>query len=373
MTLRWPISSLPDRPTIGPPQLLQWYQTRDGFSLSRDGRTVALAIHNGGGLVFDADQPASSRRIMPHRDTRGVALSPDGHWLLTRSHTYGTLRMWDTRAGRIVGDFPEKPRYHGAFFSPDGRWMAAQKGNRGWELVETETWTTRMRLEDERNTAAFSPDSTIFAFEADYDHHEGSIALVELATGRELARIIDPDGERAVDIVFSPDGTQLITILSDQPHVRIWNLRSVRNRLAELDLDWSPPPAWGSALPTTSDFEHPPPPKYRVNRGQLDQWIKLAPIKRCEQALADAEELMKREPGQAEVREWLAESCNNLAWELVAGPESDRDPPRAVSLARRAVALGTWHRQVPQDPRRGPLSCRSARRGDSGARAIARQ
>ena len=76
-----------------------------------------------------------------------------------------------------------------------------------------------------------------------------------------------------------------------------------------------------------------------MDRGQLDQWIKLAPIKRREQAVADAEALLKHEPDQAEVRDWLAESCNDLAWELVAGPESDRDPPRAVPLARRAVAL----------------------------------
>ena len=118
-----------------------------------------------------------------------------------------------------------------------------------------------------------------------------------MATGRELARIDDPDGANAAQIVFSPDGTQLIVILPDQPHIRIWDLRAVRHRLAELGLDWSPPPAWGSAASPISDFERPPPPKYRVDRGQLDQWIKLAPIKRREQAVADAEELLKQRAG----------------------------------------------------------------------------
>ena len=88
MTLRWPISSLPDGPVIGPPQLLQWYQTRDGFMNSRDGRVVAMANYDGGGLIFDADHPDRSRRILPHRDVRGIALSPDGRWLVTvRSET----------------------------------------------------------------------------------------------------------------------------------------------------------------------------------------------------------------------------------------------------------------------------------------------
>ena len=186
---------------------------------------------------------------------------------------------------------------------------------------------------------AFSPDSAILAHETYFKSYEGSIALVEVATGRELARIADPDGAKAAEIVFSPDGMQLIAILPDQPHIRIWDLRAVRHRLAELDLDWSPPPTWGSTAPPALDFELPPPPKYRVDRGLLDRWIKQAPIKRREQAFADAEELLKHEPDQAEVRDWLAQSCNKLARGLVAGSESDRDPTRAVPQARRAVAL----------------------------------
>jgi serine/threonine protein kinase/WD40 repeat protein len=338
MTLRWPISSRPDGTTIGPPQFLQWYGTRDGFSCSRDGRVVALGIHNGGGLVFDADQPANSRRFMPHRDTRGITLSPDGRWLVTGSHTEGTQRAWDTRTGRRVRG-PEDPRNAATMFSPDGRLLAFNVQNEGWELRDTETWRPIIRFGDTSGAAAFSPDSVIFAHETDFKSHEGSIALVEVATGRELARLNDPEGAGAAQLVFSPDGMQLIASLKNQPHLRIWNLSAVRHRLAELDLDWSPPPAWGSVVARTSGFELPLPPSYRVDRGQLDEWIKLAPIKRREQAVADAEELMKREPDQAEVRDWLAESCNEFAWMLVAGPESNRDPTRALRLARRAVAL----------------------------------
>jgi Tfp pilus assembly protein PilF len=55
--------------------------------------------------------------------------------------------------------------------------------------------------------------------------------------------------------------------------------------------------------------------------------------------VADAEELLRREPNSVEVRNWLAESCNNLAWLLATAPQPDRDPSRALLLARRAVAL----------------------------------
>ena len=144
MTLRWPISSPPDGPTIGPPQLLQWYQTRDGFSCSRDGRHRRLAIYNGGGLVFDADQPTHSRRILPHRDTRGIALSPDGRWLVTHSHTYGSLNAWDTRTGQLIPDFPEIPRQVRALFSPDGRMLAVIE-DQHWKVIETVTWRSMIR------------------------------------------------------------------------------------------------------------------------------------------------------------------------------------------------------------------------------------
>jgi len=338
-TLRWPFSSRPDGPTIGPPELLQWYQTGDGLSCSRDGRVVALANFNGGGLVFDPDQPTNSRRILPHRDVRWVAVSPDGRWVITLSHNYGTMRVWDAHTGRMVRDFPENPSHHVAMFSPDGRSLAILVQDRGWELIETGTWRSLLRLEGASGTAAFSPDSAILAHETYFNRHEGSISLVELASGRELARIDDPDGATTARLMFSPDGTQLIALLSDQPQIRIWDLRAVRDRLAELNLDWSPPPTWRSAVPPSLDFDLPMPRMYRVDPGQLDQWIRSAPIKRRERAIADADERLKHEPGQAEVRDWLALCCNALAWELVAGAKSDRDPRRAATLARRAVAL----------------------------------
>ena len=198
----------------------------------------------------------------------------------------------------------------------------------------------------------FPPIPRIVAIDHPSNSYQGSVALIEVATGRELARFDDPDGARASQIVFSPDGTQLIASLLDQPLVRIWDLRAVRRRLAELDLDWSPPPAWGTATPSPAPDFTPRPPPYRVDRGQLDEWRKLARIRQPEQAVADAESLHAREPGQAEVRAWLAESCNNLAWELIAGARSSRDPARAAAPGSPRRFAGTGHRDLRQYPRR---------------------
>jgi eukaryotic-like serine/threonine-protein kinase len=340
LMLRWPISSDPSGSTIGPPQLLQWHQTTDEFSGSRDGRLVAMPVYPVGGVVFDPECPARSQRFLPHHDARGIVVSPDGRWVVTSSHTTGTIRLWDAVTGGFVHDFPNIPRpCFAAQFSPDGRWLAVSTNSRGWELLDTTNWVTKTRFGYAAGAVAFSPDSAVFAVENYSRSYDGSMALIEAETGRELARIDDPDGARAGQIVFSADGTQLIATLLDQPLVRIWDLRAVRQRLAELDLDWSPPPVWKPA--TTSPAPHltPRPLPYRVDRGQLDLWRKQAPIWRPEQAVADAEKLHAREPGQVEVRAWLADSCNDLAWELIAGAKSSRDPVRALPLARRAVAL----------------------------------
>ncbi len=47
---------------------------------------------------------------------------------------------------------------------------------------------------------------------------------------------------------------------------------------------------------------------------------------------------MRSHPDSPEIREWLGQLCNALAWELIAGAEDHRDPTRALPLARRAVA-----------------------------------
>ena len=185
--------------------------------------------------------------------------------------------------------------------------------------------------------AAFSPDSAILALQVLDPNFGAAIALVELATGREVAQLQDPEGAKAAQIVFSPDGTQVIDTLVDQPEIRIWDLRAIRRKLAELGLDWDSPAPWDAGSTTirhTSELQR----RYRVNPGRLNEWVRQAPVKRREQAVADAEAYLRSHPDSPEIRKWSGQLCNALAWELIAGAEEHRDPTRALPLARRAVA-----------------------------------
>jgi hypothetical protein len=62
---------------------------------------------------------------------------------------------------------------------------------------------------------------------------------VEPNTGRELARLEDPD---QIDgyAEFSPDGLRLVIAAEDG--LRVWDLRRIRAELVKLGLDWDAPP-----------------------------------------------------------------------------------------------------------------------------------
>src|SRR5205807_1643945 len=63
---------------------------------------------------------------------------------------------------------------------------------------------------------------------------------------------------------FSPDGSRLIAESRDLRAVYVWDLRLLRQRLREIDLDWD-----GEEFPPAPPPS--PPPEIRVDRGFLQQ------------------------------------------------------------------------------------------------------
>ncbi len=160
---------------------------------------------------------------------------------------------------------------------------------------------------------------------------DGIYRLVELTTGRELARLKDPE-QNSGAAALTPDGTKLV--VATKKGLRVWDLRRIRAELTKVELDWKAPP-----LPTASAAE---PLSIHVDLGDVlqraqafslvEQAYKHSSAKEHAKALAALRQAVRIAPK-------CAEAHNNLAWLLLTGPKELRDPEQALPLARRAVEV----------------------------------
>jgi serine/threonine protein kinase/WD40 repeat protein len=250
--LRWavrPDLTQPGRLTLGPPQRLPFPSGDRSVAASRDGRVIAQAIFGtGGGWVQSADAP-QPRRLEPG-GCNWCSVSLDGRWVAFGPHVL-RVNVYEVATGRLAFQSPADEHAY-CRFSPDGRWLLTE--NDGGRAYAVGTWEPGPRLGPGVPWDA-SPDGRV----AVVGLPDGVYRLVELATGRELARLEDPDQiySRAL---FSGDGTRLV--VSAEDGLRVWDLRRILLELTQLGLDWD--------APAYRPAEKPAPLTVRVNLGGLE-------------------------------------------------------------------------------------------------------
>jgi serine/threonine protein kinase/WD40 repeat protein len=230
---RWPVRpdrENPRRLTVGPKERLPFPARGDRtMSTSRDGRVVAQATFGSGAWVLNAD--TRQARLLSEGRFNYVASSRDGLWVVCGGFHNVRVNVFEAATGKRVWESPNNNDY--CRFSTDGRWLLTDS-NVGGQAFAVPTWTPGARLgpgrlcdvsADGRLTALVQPD--------------GIVRLVEIATGRELARLEPPD-QSPTFAVFTPDGTRLVCSAEDG--LRVWDLRRIRRGLDELGLDWDAPP-----------------------------------------------------------------------------------------------------------------------------------
>jgi hypothetical protein len=174
--------------------------------------------------------------LQPQIDMRAAAISPDGRFAATSSHNGpGGVKLWHAKDGSPIKELPVG-RFAGAVFSPDGKWLAV-RGSNGGRILTVGTWEERSAV-GLWTCIAFSPDSRLLAVGT----REGVFRLLDPATGREKARLEDPNQNAAGWLGFTPDGARLVTVSDDGQAIQIWDLRLIRRQLDELKLDWDEPP-----------------------------------------------------------------------------------------------------------------------------------
>ena len=80
-----------------------------------------------GGLVWHQDRPDNPIPLSPHKDSRSIAVSPDGRWVATGSHLGTKVKISDARTGDLVHELPVETGSD-VGFSSDGRWLATTGG-----------------------------------------------------------------------------------------------------------------------------------------------------------------------------------------------------------------------------------------------------
>ena len=154
----------------------------------------------------------------------------------------------------------------------------------------------------------------------------GAVRLVDPDTGREYARLENPNQDRAFFLSFSPDGTQLVTTKGDSQSIHVWDLRPSGS-------GW-PKWAWTGTCPTYA-------PAPEVNKSQPLQIQvdlgSLALLVRDEKQIT--RQLIEQKHRALEANPNDARACNELAWTYLIAPEALRDWKAALPVAQKAVQL----------------------------------
>jgi serine/threonine protein kinase/WD40 repeat protein len=236
---RWPLAvdEATGRRRFGPAEFLAGSGNVHFHGVSADGQIIASPT--GTGAVVRHRRDRRVIKVGPQKDVRNCAVSPDGRWLATGSHgpMEPGLRIWDASTGKHVKDLPTA--VHGIVrFSPDGKWLlTASDGCRLWRVGSWEQGADLKCLATACG-GAFSADGKLLAI----GDAPGIVRLMDVISGKEVARLSAPVQARLAPCCFTPDGSKLITLSPETEALHIFDLRSIRAQLFEIGLDWDLPP-----------------------------------------------------------------------------------------------------------------------------------
>jgi serine/threonine protein kinase/tetratricopeptide (TPR) repeat protein len=254
---RWPVRpdrASPGRLLVGPPDRLPFQVGNRSISASKDGHVIAQSMWNGydmpgGGWILHP-KFAAAQQVLPGTSTTTCSVSPDGRWVVFNAPQH-SLTVYESASAQRAWQLRDRQDIVGRF-SPDGQWLVTDAD--GGQLFAAGTWKPGPRLgpgtpwdmtaRDARDLG--SPQLAVLGLT------NGIYRLVEVSTGRELARLEDPD-RNGGPAAFTPDGTKLVVTAKDS--LRVWDLRRIRAELAKLELDWEAP-AYPPAVPADPKEMH---------------------------------------------------------------------------------------------------------------------
>ncbi|WP_169974465.1 protein kinase domain-containing protein [Tautonia rosea] len=306
----WPIREESGALVFGPALRVDSLGSSDNpIRTSADGNIVALTPDFVSGvIVFPREDPDRAFRLAEEIDIRGLSVSPDGRYVLTRPHTSPIVQVWDSATGASVRTIDnDDPAGLAAVWHLWGVPDAADRSS-GVGPLHTMTLT--------KNDSGFTVDHSL-AFLGD---GPGRIGIREVRSNREVVLLDAPMEETYRSVAVSPDGGYVVATGNDQPGgARMWDLRLVRKELAAMGLDWD--------LPALPDLPSEPDPNQPLRVEVVAEPIRNLDWEgRWELAVADRKLALDPDDGQAHHERGLALS------DLFRFEEADSSFDRSLAL-----------------------------------------
>jgi WD40 repeat protein len=226
---------------LGPPVLVHTATFPYGV-ISPDGKLCAVSPPDENRWrILRTDTFMEVARTGVQGRTAYGAFNPDGKLLATGSFHGPGVKVWNTQNGELVKDLPaENDNADTAAtvaFSADGRHLVISTHTEYcfWEIG---SWSQSRRIPQEPGSdmvasMTFSRDGRLFAG----THHRNVVRLYDAVNGQPLADLEAPNSKFVSSVAFNPDGTQLMACESSDA-LRVWDLRMIREKLADMGLDW---------------------------------------------------------------------------------------------------------------------------------------
>jgi WD40 repeat protein len=258
--LRWPVTChdpAGERLRLGPPRQLSPLG-RAWFTRRPDGGTLGAVTEEGSSnLILNLETGGVRRTLGRHPQGEVQALSGDGRWAASSGWHSDRVRLWNAGTGQMVHEWV-LGKWTNVSFTPDSRALVISRGDE-FSFWDVETLQPIRRLPRDVTPfpgyVAVSPDGRLMALEM----APAVLHLKEVATGRTVAKLEDPCGDRANWQGFTPDGTRLVVVAKYASAIHIWDLRAIRTRLREMNLDWDwpefPPAPTGKLAATPVTIE----------------------------------------------------------------------------------------------------------------------
>lgn len=210
-----------------------------GISFSPDGTQIAVGSATGV-WFYDARTGAERALFTDYVSEIGlVAFSPDGKTLATGE--YDTILIWDVATGNLLKSIKrQRARIQALRILEDNKTLLCENYNGSVRLWDVTTGLEIKNFDPKSSDTFGGVLSSAFGYEVTtaglyltkiqdnglyaIGYKNGKIRLKDATTGKHLKTFQGPKG-RISQLVFSPDGTLLVTNTSNAPN-RLWDVNT---------------------------------------------------------------------------------------------------------------------------------------------------